>query len=73
MSAVYLEQIAPVWANVSKFVHVIHDEKDYEKAVSFLDSLIDMVGENEKHPLASLMELLGVLIERYEDLHVAEL
>lgn len=73
MSAVYLEQIAPVWANVSKFVHVIHDENDYEKAVSFLDSLIDMVGENEKHPLASLMELLGVLIERYEDLHVAEL
>ena len=47
--------------------------KDYEKAVSLLDNLIDMVGENEKHPLASLMEVLGVLIEQYEDLHVAEL
>lgn len=47
--------------------------KDYEKAVSLLDKLIDMVGKNEKHPLALLMELLGVLIERYEDLHVAEL
>jgi len=47
--------------------------KDYEKAVSLLDKLIDIVGENEKHPLASLMELLGGLIEQYEDLHVAEL
>jgi hypothetical protein len=37
--------------------------KDYEKAVSLLDKLIDIVGENEKHPLASLMELLGGLIE----------
>ncbi len=35
--------------------------------------LIDMVGENEKHPLASLMELVGVLIEQYENLYVAEL
>ncbi len=47
--------------------------KDYEKAVSLLDKLIDIVGENEKHPLASLIELLGGFIEQYEDLHVAEL
>jgi len=73
MSAVYLEQIAPVWTNVSKFIHVLHCQSDYEKAVSLLDSLIDMVGENEKHPLASLMELVGVLVEQYEDLYVSEL
>ena len=39
----------------------------------FLDSLIDVVGENENHPLASLMELVGVLIEQYEDAHVPEI
>jgi HTH-type transcriptional regulator/antitoxin HigA len=38
-----------------------------------LDRLIDEVGEDEKHPLASLMEVLGVLIERYEDENVPEL
>lgn len=38
-----------------------------------LDSVIDEVGENESHPLASLMEILGVLIEKYEDEHVPEL
>jgi HTH-type transcriptional regulator/antitoxin HigA len=38
-----------------------------------LDDLIDEVGEDETHPLASLMDVIGVLIERYEDEHVPEL
>ena len=29
--------------------------------------------EDESHPLASLMEVVGSLIERYEDEHVPEL
>ncbi|MEI6745329.1 MAG: hypothetical protein WCL34_05160 [Methylococcaceae bacterium] len=73
MSAVYLEQLTPVWNDFSKFIHVLHNERDYKKAVSLLDSLIDIVGENEKHPLASLMELVGVLITQYEDIYVSEL
>ena len=40
---------------------------------SVLDSLIDTVGENENHPLASLMEVIGVLIVKYEDEHIPEL
>ena len=39
----------------------------------FLDSSIDVAGENENLPLASLMELVGVLIEQYEDAHVPEI
>jgi HTH-type transcriptional regulator/antitoxin HigA len=38
-----------------------------------LDNLIDEIGENENHPLASLMEILGVLIENYEQENVPEL
>jgi HTH-type transcriptional regulator/antitoxin HigA len=34
---------------------------------------MDEVGEDERHPLASLMEVIGVLIEKYEDDHVPEL
>jgi len=51
----------------------MHNEEDYEKAVSLLNSLVDMVSENESHPLASLMELVSVLIENYEDTYVTEL
>ena len=35
--------------------------------------LIDTVGEDKAHLLASLMEVIGVLIEQYEDQHVPEL
>ncbi len=38
-----------------------------------LDDLIDEIGENENHPLASLMEMLGILIENYEQENVPEL
>lgn len=73
MSVVYPEQLTPIWQDLSKFVHVLHSEADYQQAVELLDSLIDVVGEDEQHPLASLMELLGVLIEQYEDDHIPEI
>ena len=47
--------------------------KEYNKLVQLLDQLIDEVGEDESHPLAKLMDVVGVLIERYEDENVAEL
>jgi HTH-type transcriptional regulator/antitoxin HigA len=54
-------------------LHVPHNEREYRQLVKLLDRLVDEVGENESHPLASLMEVLGVLIEKYEDENVPEL
>jgi HTH-type transcriptional regulator/antitoxin HigA len=48
-------------------------EPEYDRPVQMLDTLIDVAGEDETHPLASLMEIIGVLIEKYEDEHVPEL
>ena len=45
----------------------------YHEAVRLLDNLIDTIGEDENHPLASLMEILGVLIEKYEDEYAPEI
>jgi len=50
----------------------LQTEKEYQETVTLLDSLIDQIGEDETHPLASLMEILGVLIEKYEDDHIPE-
>jgi len=61
------------WPELAGLVYVPHSEDEYERLVSVLDGLIDEVGENESHPLASLMEIVGVLVERYEDEHVPEL
>ena len=61
------------WMPLPNTLYVPHTEKQYENLVFLLDSLIDEVGEDESHPLASLMEVVGVLIEKYEDENVSEL
>jgi HTH-type transcriptional regulator/antitoxin HigA len=70
MSAIELEEMTKAWSPVSRTVRVPHTEEEYRQLVEFLDVLIDEVGEDEAHPLASLMDVLGVLIEKYEDEHV---
>ena len=61
------------WSFLADTVFVPHTEAEYQRLVTLLDGLIDEVGENESHPLASLMEIVGVLIEKYEDERVPEL
>jgi HTH-type transcriptional regulator / antitoxin HigA len=61
------------WSSLAGSVFVPHSEDEYRKLVALLDNLIDEVGEDESHPLASLMEIVGVLIQNYEDQHVPEL
>ena len=61
-----LKEIAKVWPNIQSVFSVPHNEKDYNNLVNLLDSLIDEVGNNESHPLSSLMETIGSLIETYE-------
>lgn len=61
-----LENIANVWPSIKNIFSVPHSKSEYENLVSLLDSLIDEVGGNENHPLASLMETIGNLIETYE-------
>jgi HTH-type transcriptional regulator/antitoxin HigA len=58
---------------VAPVVFVPRSTQEFERLVTILDALIDTVGEDEQHPLASLMEVVGTLIEKYEDEHVPEL
>ena len=57
------------WSLVSVGL-AIHSEEDYRRAVQVLDQLLDEVGENERHPLFEFLEVLGTLIESYEEDHV---
>jgi HTH-type transcriptional regulator / antitoxin HigA len=68
-----LQKTMSLWSSLENTICVPHSEKDYKNLVELLDNLIDEVGENESHPLASLMEVVGVLIEDYENKNVKEL
>jgi HTH-type transcriptional regulator/antitoxin HigA len=67
-----IEQASPHWTEVSKILYLPHTEKEYQEAVRLLDNLIDTIGEDENHPLASLMDTIGILIETYESEHFPE-
>ena len=73
MSSAQIEKALQVWPQVEPTLRVPHNEREYRQVVKLLDRLVDEVGEDENHPLASLMEVLGVLIEKYEDDNVSEL
>ena len=73
MSSKQIREAFAAWPQMQPALFVPHSEREYQALVKFLDYLIDEVGENEKHPLASLMEVVGVLIEKYEDARVPEL
>ena len=67
-----LEKIAKIWPGIQNIFSVPHNQKEYNRLVHILDNVIDEVGENESHPLASLMETLGSLIKSYEDQYIPE-
>lgn len=73
MTTSAMEKVEHVWPDLAPLLFVPHTEAEYQRLVALLDELIDRVGEDEAHPLASLMEIIGTLIERYEEEHVPEL
>jgi HTH-type transcriptional regulator/antitoxin HigA len=67
-----IEEIAKIWPGIQDIFSVPHNKKQYKRLVHLLDGLIDEVGEDESHSLASLMETFGSLIEFYETQNIPE-
>ncbi len=73
MKTLDINQTITNWTPISETIFVPHTEAEYESLVELLDRLIDQVGEDETHPLTSMMDVIGVLIENYETATVPEL
>jgi len=56
------------WQNIAPLL-TIRNEREYNAAVKRLNELLDEIGDEEKHPLYSLLDTLGTLIEAYEEEH----
>lgn len=56
------------WASIRPLL-TIRNERDYDLAIKRLNDLLDEVGDDERHPLFSLVDTLGTLIEAYEEKH----
>ncbi len=73
MSAAQLEILTRSWKPISALVCVPRTDAEYSRLVFLLDEITDEVGEDEDHPLASFMDVLGALVEDYEGASVPEL
>lgn len=66
-------QIAEVersWSVLAPMLFVPETEAEYTHLVNILNDLLDVVGQDETHSLASLVTLVGTLVEQYEQAHV---
>ncbi len=69
MNIYNLKEISGQWQALAPLLSVPGTEAEYNHLVNFLDYLTDTVGDDESHPLASLMDTVGTLIESYENEH----
>jgi len=68
MSAV-LNQVAVHWPLVEPLLIPPRDAAEFEARVAQLDEVLDLIGGDEDHPLASLAARMGDVIAVYEAEH----
>lgn len=63
-----IRAIQSSWAAFDSMAHLrpIHDEAGYDQMVVLMNSLLDVVGDNEDHALSGLLELVGDVVSKYE-------
>ena len=68
-----IRAIQSSWMAFDAMTHLrpIHDEAGYEQTVALMNPLLDVVGDDEDHPLSSLLELVGEVVSKYEREHYA--
>ncbi len=66
-----LKELSRAWAkpSVRQLLSPIQSAKQYRAVEELVETLLLVVGEDERHPLASLLDLLALHMETYEREH----
>ena len=66
------QSILHAWLPFQRLVRVttIHTKREYEYVRKIVEALLDEIGEDEKHPLADVLDFLSDKMKVYEDEHV---
>jgi HTH-type transcriptional regulator/antitoxin HigA len=69
-----IQPLEIAWDKLHALIPVfpIRTPQQHERAIETLNNLLDIVGENERHPLYDLVDTLGTLIQAYEENHYPE-
>jgi len=61
------------WSAFDRVAHLrpIRTEDEYDRTVSLMNCLVDIVGDQEDHPLSGLLDLVSELVADYDTSHYA--
>ena len=57
------------WRHISPVIHEPQNADDYAKLSQLLDTLLDMVGEDESHELIGLVDVISHMVAIYDEEH----
>ncbi len=65
------QPLTQAWDKLQSLVPVfpVRDERQYEQALDTLNGLLDLINDDETHPLYDLLDTLGILVHAYEENH----
>lgn len=63
-----VKSIATQWTALESFapLRVIHNDEEHDSMIGLMNTLLDAVGDDESHPLAPMLELVGEIVSDYE-------
>jgi HTH-type transcriptional regulator/antitoxin HigA len=67
-----LHSITQNWQSVAPLIAVPYNETQYQERLALLEYLLDEIGDNENHPLSSLLDTLSIVVSNYEQQHYSE-
>ncbi len=66
-----VKALQKTWAAFDRVAHLrpIRSQEEYDRTVSLMNYLLDMVGDQEDHALSGLLDLVGELVTDYDTSH----
>jgi HTH-type transcriptional regulator/antitoxin HigA len=68
-----IKALQKTWVAFDRIAHLrpIRTEEEYDRTVSLMNYLLDMVGDQEDHALSGLLDLVSELVADYDTNHFA--
>ena len=69
--AIDVNNLQKTWIAFDRLAHLrpIRDDQQYDRIVALMNGILDIVGDNENHPMSGLLDLVGSLVEDYDADH----
>jgi len=68
-----IKALQKTWVAFDRIAHLrpIRTEEEYDRTVSLMNYLLDMIGDQEDHALSGLLDLVSELVADYDTNHFA--